>query len=71
MKDGSRGWISVKNLRNELIELPPDWMLSPKDDDKSLYIYDAERREEMGMYNLMTEKLTLTEEGKAKLAMTA
>jgi hypothetical protein len=70
MKKGTRGWISVKNLRNELIELPPNWMITPLDDQKSLHIADVTTDETMAKYDLMTEKLTLTTEGKAALAMT-
>ena len=58
MKDGDRGWITVKLLRELLIDVPGDYTLTPVG-EKKLLIRDATRKQERGEIDCQTEKLSL------------
>ena len=60
MKDGTRGWISVKVLREMLIEVPGDTMMTPIGDNK-LVLRDSKRNANRGEIDLITEKLKYVE----------
>lgn len=60
MKDGSRGWMTVKELRNLLIEVPGDYMVLPYE-EKQLYITDSTRKKNLGVVDFIDEKVKMKE----------
>ena len=69
MKIDDRGWISVKKLRELLIEVPGDYLVTPYK-DKLLYISDTHTetgkpRKHVGDVEFMEEKVTYLAEKEA------
>jgi len=55
MKKGTRGWISVAKLRELLIEVPGDRMVTPVNDDR-LAVYDSGTKVDLGKIDFLEEK---------------
>lgn len=60
MKIGSRGWITVRELRNFLIELPGDWTVTPLK-EHALHLAGDDKSTKMGEIDFSAEKVTLVE----------
>lgn len=55
MKDGDRGWISVKALRELLIEIPGEYMVTPLNNNH-LHVANSGRGKHLGDIDFITEK---------------
>jgi len=60
MKVGSRGWMTVKKLRELLIEIPGDFMVTTLDDGV-VHIADSERAVKQGIIDFKEEKAKMVE----------
>jgi len=60
MKKGERGWISVAKLRELLIEVPGDRMVTPLDDNR-LLVYDSTTKVDLGKIDFIEEKSQIKE----------
>jgi len=54
MKDGTRGWMTVGQLREMLIEIPGECMLTPLEDNK-LHISSLDRKNKVGQIDFIKE----------------